>query len=84
MRDLREIRRAGSLSRLNDAERSALRATGVEGMKPCLDELRRRNMEAVVQLANSTKERIVTMLDDAQAEEYDRQLQQLARRDRKD
>ncbi|UCC31607.1 MAG: hypothetical protein JSU86_04870 [Phycisphaerales bacterium] len=84
MRDLREIRRAGSLSRLSDAERSALRAAGVAGMRPFLDELRRPNTEAMVQLANATRERIVKMLDDAQAAEYDRQLQQLARRNRKD
>lgn len=84
MRDLRGIRRAGSLSRLSDAERSALRATGVEGMRPYLDELRRRNTEAMIQLAHATKERIVKMLDEAQAAEYDRQLQQLARRDRED
>lgn len=84
MRDLRGVRRAASPSRLTDAERSTLRAAGVEGGKPLRNQLRRRYDEATAQLAAGTKAKIVKMLDEKQAGDFERRLQQSIRRDRKD
>ncbi len=80
MRELRQVRRAGGRSKLSREDRIALRDSGKEGMKGVLEELRRRNEEAVVKLAVATKDRIVRMLDADQVSEFERNLEKEAQR----
>ncbi len=54
------------------------------GMRSLRDEIRRRNQEAEAELAAATKERIVEMLDEEQAAQYEKQLRRGHRRVRRE
>lgn len=84
MRELRAVRSTSKFSRLTDEEKSAIRAAGEEERKPVAAELKRRNEETMAQLAASTRESILKMLDEGQAAEFERRLQRYERRERKE